>query len=92
MTKVLFLNPSKWGRGITFIWIPSHAGVLKKNNHEVELFDASFYNRGSTKIYWFIRSSISSGSIGIFFIRFIFSFSPITILSSNLIPKFSFLI
>ncbi len=43
MAKVLFLNPNKWGRGITHIWIASHSGILKRNNHKVELFDASFY-------------------------------------------------
>tara|TARA_B100001057_G_C22832043_1_gene943765 strand:- start:812 stop:2287 length:1476 start_codon:yes stop_codon:yes gene_type:complete len=43
MSKILFLNPNKWGRGITHIWIASHSGILKRNNHKVELFDASFY-------------------------------------------------
>ncbi len=43
MSKILLLNPNKWGRGITHIWIASHAGILKRNNHEVELFDATFY-------------------------------------------------
>ncbi len=42
--NVLFINPSKWGRGITPIWIASHSAVLKKNGHQVELFDATFYN------------------------------------------------
>ena len=44
MAKILFLNPNKWGRGITHIWIASHSGVLKRNNHKVELFDATFYS------------------------------------------------
>jgi anaerobic magnesium-protoporphyrin IX monomethyl ester cyclase len=47
MAKILFINPNKWGRGITHIWIASHSGVLKKNNHTVELFDASFYSNWS---------------------------------------------
>ena len=42
--KVLFINPSKWGRGITPIWITSHAAVLKKNGFKVDLFDATFYS------------------------------------------------
>jgi len=44
MTKILFLNPNKWGRGITAIWIPSHAAILKNKNHQVRLFDSTFYN------------------------------------------------
>jgi len=43
MSKILFINPSKWGRGITPIWIPSHAAVLKNQGHSVELFDSTFY-------------------------------------------------
>ena len=43
MTKVLLINPNKWGRGITHIWIPTHASILKKAGHEVKLFDCSFY-------------------------------------------------
>ena len=30
MAKVLFINPNKWGRGITHIWIASHSSALKK--------------------------------------------------------------
>lgn len=44
MAKILLLNPNKWGRGITHIWIASHSSVLKKNNHEVELFDCTFFS------------------------------------------------
>ena len=44
MSKILFINPSKWGRGITPIWIASHSAVLKKNGHNVKLFDATFYS------------------------------------------------
>ncbi len=47
MSKILFLNPNKWGRGITHIWIASHSGILKRNNHKVDLFDASFYSNWS---------------------------------------------
>ena len=47
MPKILLLNPNKWGRGITHIWIASHAGILKRNNHKVELFDATFYSNWS---------------------------------------------
>ena len=43
MAKVLLVHPSKWGRGITAIWIPSHTAVLRSRGHEVELFDATFY-------------------------------------------------
>ena len=43
MTKVLFVNPNKWGRGITPIWIASHSAVLKKNGHITELFDCTFF-------------------------------------------------
>ena len=43
MAKILLINPNKWGRGITHIWIASHSSILKKSNHEVELFDCTFY-------------------------------------------------
>jgi radical SAM superfamily enzyme YgiQ (UPF0313 family) len=43
MAKILLINPNRWGRGITHIWIASHSGFLKKNNHKVEIFDATFY-------------------------------------------------
>ena len=43
MSKILLINPNKWGRGITHIWIASHSGVLKRSGHEVELFDSTFY-------------------------------------------------
>lgn len=43
MARILFLNPSRWGRGITPIWIASHAAVLKARGHEVALFDATFF-------------------------------------------------
>ena len=42
--KILLLNPNKWGRGITAIWIASHAAILKKHYHEVRLFDCTFYS------------------------------------------------
>lgn len=44
MAKILLLNPNKWGRGITHIWIATHSSILKKKNHKVELFDATFYS------------------------------------------------
>ena len=47
MARILLINPNKWGRGITHIWIASHSGILKRNNHTVELFDASFYEKWS---------------------------------------------
>lgn len=47
MAKILLINPSKWGRGITPIWIASHSALLKSKNHEVELFDATFYDEWS---------------------------------------------
>ena len=43
MAKVLLIQPNKWGRGITSIWIASHAGALKARNHDVRLFDCTFY-------------------------------------------------
>lgn len=43
MAKILLINANKWGRGITHIWIPSHAAVLKSQGHEVKLFDSSFF-------------------------------------------------
>lgn len=43
MAKILLINPNKWGRGITPIWIASHTAILKKNFHDVFLFDATFY-------------------------------------------------
>jgi anaerobic magnesium-protoporphyrin IX monomethyl ester cyclase len=43
MSKVLLINPSKWGRGITPIWIASHSAVLKSKGHKVKLFDCTFY-------------------------------------------------
>ena len=43
MAKILFINPNKWGRGITHIWIASHSGILKRSGHKVELFDCSFF-------------------------------------------------
>ena len=47
MAKILLINPNKWGRGITHIWIASHSVILKRNNHRVELFDATFYSNWS---------------------------------------------
>lgn len=43
MARVLLLNPSKWGRGITPIWVASHAAVLRARGHEVRLFDCTFF-------------------------------------------------
>ena len=47
MAKILLINTNKWGRGISHIWIASHAGLLKKNGHEVKLFDCTFYSNWS---------------------------------------------
>jgi len=44
VSRILFIHPNKWGRGVTAIWIASHAALLKKNGHEVYLFDATFYS------------------------------------------------
>ena len=44
MAKILLINPNKWGRGITHIWISTHSSILKKKKHEVELFDCTFYS------------------------------------------------
>lgn len=43
MARILLLNPSRWGRGITPIWIASHAAILKAQGHDVALFDATFF-------------------------------------------------
>ena len=43
MSKILFINSNKWGRGITSIWIASHSSLLKSKNHSVKLFDCTFY-------------------------------------------------
>ena len=42
MAKVLFINPNRWGRGITHIWLASHAGLIGKK-HEIQFFDSSFF-------------------------------------------------
>ncbi len=47
MANVLFINPSKWRRGITPIWITSHSALLKSKEHQVKLFDATFYKKWS---------------------------------------------
>jgi len=44
MARVLLLNPGRWGRGITPIWVASHAAQLKARGHEVALFDATFFS------------------------------------------------
>jgi anaerobic magnesium-protoporphyrin IX monomethyl ester cyclase len=44
MSKILFISTNKWGRGVTTIWIPSHAGLLKNKNHICELFDCTFFS------------------------------------------------
>lgn len=43
VANVLLINPSRWGRGITAIWIPAHAASLKAAGHNVKLFDCTFY-------------------------------------------------
>ncbi|MBC70008.1 radical SAM protein [Acinetobacter sp.] len=43
MSKILLINPNKWGRGITHIWIASHSAKLKSDGHDVSLFDCTFY-------------------------------------------------
>ena len=45
MAKILLIQPNKWGRGITSIWIPSHSAILKNAKHEVKLFDCTFYEQ-----------------------------------------------
>jgi len=47
MARILLINPSKWGRGITPIWIASHTSILRSDNHEVKLFDSTFYLKWS---------------------------------------------
>jgi anaerobic magnesium-protoporphyrin IX monomethyl ester cyclase len=43
VARILLLNPSRWGRGITTIWVASHSATLKSQGHEVELFDTTFF-------------------------------------------------
>ena len=43
MSRILILNPSKWGRGITPIWIASHTAILRTHGHDVQLFDCTFF-------------------------------------------------
>jgi anaerobic magnesium-protoporphyrin IX monomethyl ester cyclase len=43
MAKILLINPNKWGRGVTAIWIASHSSTLKAHGHDVKLFDCTFY-------------------------------------------------
>ena len=47
MAKILLINPNKWGRGITHLWIASHSSLLKRNGHNVKLFDSTFYKNWS---------------------------------------------
>jgi anaerobic magnesium-protoporphyrin IX monomethyl ester cyclase len=42
MASVLLLNTTQWGRGLTPIWIASHAGILKSHGHESYLCDFNF--------------------------------------------------
>jgi hypothetical protein len=35
MAKVLYLNPIKWRKGITPIWIATHFALLKSKLHKV---------------------------------------------------------
>lgn len=44
MKKILLVNPNKWGRGITTIWIASHAGYLRQQGYDCALFDCTFYS------------------------------------------------
>tara|TARA_Y100000593_G_C4305994_1_gene335746 strand:+ start:335 stop:1825 length:1491 start_codon:yes stop_codon:yes gene_type:complete len=44
MNKILLINPSKWGRGVTSVWIPSHTSILRNLGYQVELFDCTFYS------------------------------------------------
>lgn len=44
MARILLVNPNKWGRGVTSIWIAAHSALLKEHGHDVELFDATFYS------------------------------------------------
>tara|TARA_X000000950_G_C13508319_1_gene494673 strand:+ start:106 stop:216 length:111 start_codon:yes stop_codon:yes gene_type:complete len=34
MAKVFLVNPNKYGRGHTHIWIASHSSFLKKNENK----------------------------------------------------------
>ena len=43
MARILLINPGRWGRGITPIWIASHVAILRGRGHDVALFDATFF-------------------------------------------------
>ena len=47
MARVLILNTTQWGRGITPIWIASHTGILRNYGHTVELCDLNFLSKWS---------------------------------------------
>ena len=64
MRKVLLVNPSKWGRGITPIWIPSHAAALQAAGHQVELFDATFFREWTTNELAFNNTVDPSAYLG----------------------------
>ena len=46
MARVLILNTTQWGRGITPIWIASHTGILRNYGH-TELRDLNFLSKWS---------------------------------------------
>jgi radical SAM superfamily enzyme YgiQ (UPF0313 family) len=50
MSKILLLNPNRLGYGFTPIWVASHTGTLKKECHQVKLFDATFYKDWSENV------------------------------------------
>jgi len=49
--KVLFINPSRGGQGYIPLNIPLLIAILKKNNHDVRLFDMSDYEIFDEKSY-----------------------------------------
>ena len=57
MLKVLLVYPSKWGRGITPIWVASHTASLRSIGCDVRLFSTSFYKSWAKNEVYFNTSN-----------------------------------
>ena len=57
MIKVLLVYPSKWGRGITPIWVASHTASLRSIGCDVRLFSTSFYKSWAKNEVYFNTSN-----------------------------------
>jgi anaerobic magnesium-protoporphyrin IX monomethyl ester cyclase len=47
VARILLLNTTQWGRGITPIWVASHTGILRQGGHDVFLCDLNFLSEWS---------------------------------------------